>query len=268
MIDYAGFSAYMLENDLSANTRRMYLRFLRDYGVYNGDIEPDKTALMRWRDFLCGRNSPQTVNLKLTAMAKYCDFAGLDIRLHRVKVQRRTSIDRILTPEDVGRLIDGLDEDGFDRMAAIVRLLAKTGGRVSEVRRYRKADLLRGFVDMATKGKTRRIYIPEALQAELRTFAAPLGDLDFLCRNRFGGQITARGIAKGLKAAAARYGLPPESVHPHAFRHYYAVEFLRRNPDIALLADVLGHSSIETTRIYLRLTESQQKKEIDKTVNW
>lgn len=121
---------------------------------------------------------------------------------------------------------------------------------------------------MQTKGKVRRIYFPAALAAELAPWTDGLGEDAILCRNRYGKPITASGIAKGLKRYAGEYGIPPEHVHPHAFRHFYAVEFLRRNPNIALLADVLGHSSMDTTRIYLRMTEAQQQSEIDKTVNW
>jgi len=208
------------------------------------------------------------VNLKLTAISKYCTFAGVSVHIKRVAVQRCTLIRNAITRSEVEHLIGSLEEDGCERFAVIVRLLAKTGGRISEVIRITKQDISRGYVDMQTKGKVRRIYLPDTLADELAPFLDKLRPGDVLCRNRFGRQITARGVGKMLRQFAERYGIPPEHVHPHAFRHFYAVEFLKQNPNVALLADTLGHSDINTTRIYLRQTEEQQRAEITRTVNW
>ena len=268
-MDYKGFLAWMREKDLSCRTQRSYLTNLRLYGQYSGGKEPDQESVHAWKHLLLqSNNSPRTVNAKLAAVDAYCAYAGISIRIRRVKVQRCSSIGQILTADEVERLISGLEGDGNIRGAAIVRLLAKTGGRISEVVRYRVADLARGHVDMETKGKIRRIYFPRALADELAPWTDGLQDSDTLCRTVRGSPITADAVRKWLKRAAARYGLDPGKVHPHAFRHFYAVEFLRRNNNLAFLADVLGHANIETTRIYLRLTESQQQKEIDRTVDW
>ena len=86
--------------------------------------------------------------------------------------------------------------------------------------------------------------------------------------NRFGQRITTRGIASQLKHFATKYGMNKEVVYPHSFRHRFAKNFLDRFNDIALLADLMGHESIETTRIYLRRTASEQQKIVDKVVNW
>ncbi len=86
--------------------------------------------------------------------------------------------------------------------------------------------------------------------------------------NRFGERITSRGIAMQLKHFADKYGLKREVVYPHSFRHRYAKNFLDRFNDIALLADLMGHESIETTRIYLRRTANEQRQIVDKVVNW
>jgi site-specific recombinase XerD len=86
--------------------------------------------------------------------------------------------------------------------------------------------------------------------------------------NRFGQRITTRGIASQLKHFAEKYGMNKEVVYPHSFRHRFAKNFLDRFNDLALLADLMGHESIETTRIYLRRTASEQQKIVDKVVNW
>ena len=86
--------------------------------------------------------------------------------------------------------------------------------------------------------------------------------------NRFGERLTTRGIAQQLKHFAVKYNLNPKVVYPHSFRHRFAKNFLERFNDIALLADLMGHESIETTRIYLRRTASEQQQIVDKIVNW
>ncbi len=86
--------------------------------------------------------------------------------------------------------------------------------------------------------------------------------------NRYGQRITPRGIAQQLKNFAIRYQLPPQVVYPHSFRHRFAKNFLEKYQDIALLADLMGHESIETTRIYLRRTANEQRQIVDKVVVW
>jgi site-specific recombinase XerD len=90
----------------------------------------------------------------------------------------------------------------------------------------------------------------------------------YLFLNRFGEKITARGISQQLKNYAEKYGLDKKVVYPHSFRHRYAKNFLEKYNDIALLADLMGHESIETTRIYLRRTASEQRDLVDKIVTW
>ena len=90
----------------------------------------------------------------------------------------------------------------------------------------------------------------------------------YIFLNRFGERITARGIAQQLKLFAKKYGINPAVVYPHSFRHRFAKNFLDRFNDLALLADLMGHESIETTRIYLRRTATEQKAIVDKIVNW
>lgn len=90
----------------------------------------------------------------------------------------------------------------------------------------------------------------------------------FVFLNRSGHQITREGICKGLRKYAVLYGIPPEVVYPHSFRHRFAKNFLEKYKDIALLADLMGHESIETTRIYLRMTAGEQYSIVNKVVTW
>jgi site-specific recombinase XerD len=113
------------------------------------------------------------------------------------------------------------------------------------------------------------LYIPKRLKDETLTWLAETNRASgYLFLNRFGERITTRGISGQLKVHAERYGLDVKVVYPHSFRHRFAKNFLDKFNDIALLADLMGHESIETTRIYLRRTASEQQAIVDKIVTW
>ena len=118
-------------------------------------------------------------------------------------------------------------------------------------------------------GKLRRIYIPKKLQEEaLAWFESKKQNSGFIFLNKYGERITTRGISGQLKKLAVKYGINPAVIYPHSFRHRFAKSFLERCNDIAFLADLMGHESIETTRIYLRKTSTEQQAIVDNIVDW
>lgn len=148
--------------------------------------------------------------------------------------------------------------------------MAATGARVSELLQIKVEHVSCGYLDLYGKGgKVRRLYIPKRLKAEASKWLELNGiGSGYIFLNRFGKRITTRGIAQQLKHFAEKYELNKEVVYPHSFRHRFAKNFLEKFNDIALLADLMGHESIETTRIYLRRTASEQQKIVDKVVTW
>ena len=152
----------------------------------------------------------------------------------------------------------------------VVRFLAATGARVSELVQIKVEHVQVGYYDIYTKGgKIRRIYIPKTLRTETEKWLQTLNRTSgYLFLNRFGERITTRGISQQLKNYAVKYGLNEKVVYPHSFRHRYAKNFLEKFNDIALLADLMGHESIETTRIYLRRSSLEQQEIVDKVITW
>lgn len=152
----------------------------------------------------------------------------------------------------------------------VVRFLAATGARVSELVQLKVEHVNVGYYDIYTKGgKVRRLFIPKKLRDEAQTWLNTNNrESGYLFLNRFGERITTRGIAQQLKNFAVKYGLNPKVVYPHSFRHRYAKNFLEKFNDISLLADLMGHESIETTRIYLRRTANEQQAIVDKVITW
>ena len=149
-------------------------------------------------------------------------------------------------------------------------VLLYTGLRVSELTKLNAEDIRRGYKDVYSKGnRIRRIYLPHRLALEMNAWLNSIGRLQgpvFL--NRFGKPISAGGIRFQLRAFAIRYGLDPELVHPHAFRHLFARNFIDKSGDLSLLADLLGQENIETTRIYLQRSHLEQQQIIDRVIQW
>ena len=266
MIDFEGFRAYLYEEELSKNTIDSYLFGLKRYAEQYEEIS--KANVVEFKTYLNERFKPQTVNLRLSAVRKYCEYKGISIKIKEVKEPKKTHIDNIISDEQFRRLCDGLRADGEERRLVWVLMLGKTGARISEALKIRKKDVLSGSIVLHSKAHMREIYFPKSLVDDITPFLAKLGDDDFVMQNRYGQPTKSRSVAGFLQDCAKKYGIPKEVMHPHAFRHYFAMEFIKRKNDIALLADLLGHGSVNVTQIYLRQSQEEQKRIVDEVVDW
>lgn len=227
-------------------------------------------SLLAHKEWLVSSFAPKTANNRISAINTYLDFIGYEgIRLKNVRVQQKPFLDKVISNEQYAIIRDGLYGDGEWYWYLVVRYLACTGARVSELRRFNYGHVIQGHMDIISKGqKLRRIWIPSELkEVTLRLNPEKKND-DPLFLGKGGKAITPRGIGLGLKRLATRYGVDPEVVYPHSFRHLFAKNFISRDPDIAFLADLMGHESIETTRIYLRRTADEQRTAVDRVIDW
>ena len=187
-----------------------------------------------------------------------------------IRIQQKTYLDKIISQADYEYLKRRLAEDEELVYYFVIRMITATGVRVSELVTFQVEDVHQGYKDIYSKGdKMRRVYIPSRLKEELLKwpeFAARKSGVLFL--NRFGAPVTPSGVRTRLKTFAARYGLDPEVMYPHSFRHRFAKNFIEACGDIAFLSDLLGHESIETTRIYLRRSSAEQYRIVNKVVDW
>ncbi len=264
------FKTFLLESNLANNTISAYLIAVRGYLKMYGEL--NKKNLLAWKVYLIENFKAKTVNLKLQAINKYLEFIKKPkLRIKSVKVQQRTFLENVISDADYVFLKRKLKQEENKEWYFIVRFLCATGARVSELIKIKVEHVNLGYIDLYTKGgKIRRIYIPIALRKETIKWLEDKLHIDsgYLFLNRFGERITARGISQQLKNFAIKYGIDPKVVYPHSFRHRFAKNFLEKYNDIALLADLMGHESIETTRIYLRKTASEQQAIVDKIVTW
>lgn len=263
------FEKHLRQENLSENTISAYLLTIRMYQQLSGEIT--KQNLLAYKGYLMETYKPKTVNLRIQAMNKYLDFIKKEkLRLSPVKIQQKNFLENVISDADYKFLKNSLKKDGNWEWYFVVRYLAATGARVSELIQIKVEHVFLGYFDMYSKGgKMRRLYIPKKLKEETEKWLNERGITSgYLFLNRFGERITKRGISQQLKNYANKYGLNPKVVYPHSFRHRFAKNFLEKYNDISLLADLMGHESIETTRIYLRKTASEQQEIVDKIVTW
>ena len=263
------FEKQLSKSDLAKNTVTSYVwtvkYFLAHYKEFN------RKNLLAYKGYLMENFKPQTVNLRLQGINKYLEFIKKDkLKMKFVKVQQKNFLENVISNEDYKFLKTQLKADGYMEWYFVVWFIAATGARVSELLQIKAEHVVVGHLDIYSKGgKLRRLYIPKNLQGEAKQWLADRGvSSGYIFLNRYGERITTRGIAIQLKHFADKYGLNREVIYPHSFRHRFAKNFLDKFNDLALLADLMGHESIETTRIYLRRTATEQRQIVDKVVTW
>ncbi len=263
------FKAYLAKTNLAGNTITSYVWTVTYYLEHYKEV--NKKNLLAYKGYLVENFKPQTVNLRLQAVNKFLEFSKQEkLRMKFVKAQQKNFLENVISDADYKFLKTKLKADGYDQWYFIVWFMAATGARVSELLQIKAEHVNVGYLDLYSKGgKMRRIYIPKKLCTEAAKWLKER-DLTtgYLFTNRTGNRLSTRGIAIQLKHFAENYGINREVVYPHSFRHRFAKNFLEKFNDIALLADLMGHESIETTRIYLRRTASEQQKIVDKVVTW
>ncbi len=265
----SSFEAYLTQKELSRNTKLSYLYTERHF--FSMYPRLTRKNLEQYKLFLIDRYRPQTVNLRLRGINCYLEYMGKSSwKLASIKTQQKPFLENVISEADYTYLKNCLRQDNNLYWYFVIRFMTATGARVSEFLQIKVEHVRCGYIDLYSKGgKLRRIYIPSTLQEEaLAWLAQEHRNSGFLFLNRYGTPITSRGLALQLKKYAIQYGINPDVVYPHSFRHRFAKSFLERFNDIALLADLLGHESIETTRIYLRRTSTEQKNIVDQVVNW
>lgn len=263
------FDSYLKRLNLARNTIASYEWTVNHFVSNYGDIS--KENLLAYKGFLMEHFKPQTVNLRLQGINKYLEFIHKDkLKMKFVRVQQRSFLENVISDADYRFLKRRLKEDGLLEWYFVVWFMGATGARISELLKIKAEHVEVGYLDLYSKGgKIRRLYIPKRLREEAKEWLSSVGvNSGYIFKNRYNNVISARGISQQLKHFAVKYGLDTKVVYPHSFRHRFAKNFLEKYNDIAFLADLMGHESIETTRIYLRKTATEQQQIVDKIVTW
>ena len=262
-----GFEAWLCDMQMSQNTVNVYVRAVRYMLEYMDGRGQEKKRLLDFREYLTGKYKPGSVNLYLIACRKYLLYCGCERgNLPKpVRVQSGQSVENILSLDEYEKMLDYAKQNNRWKDYLIMRTLACTGMRVSELS-YITVDVLStGKALVYNKNKYREIYLPDKLIADLTDY----------CRSNVltegpifvgshGTGIDRRSVWEMMQKTAQRCGIEKSKAHPHSFRHLFARIFMGQYANLAELADILGHSSIETTRRYTMSSMEEKREKIDK----
>ena len=256
------FARTLRERERSLGTIEKYMRDIRAFTAWLEGAEVSRERAAAWRDGLLEQGyAPVTVNSMVAAVNQFFAFLGWeDCKIKALKLQRKLFRDdrRELTREEYECLLTAAHGLGRERLALLLETICSTGIRVSEVKYIAVEAAQAGRAEISLKGKLRTILLPGKLCRKLKKYArqqkTASGEI-FLTRS--GKSLSRRQIWAEMKRLCKAAGVAPSKVFPHNLRHLFARTFYRVCRDVVKLADVLGHSSIETTRIYLISTGAE-----------
>ncbi len=261
------FQQHLRQEEREESTIEKYLRDLQIFSVWLAGRAVTAESVADWKNYLRAEGyKPETINSKLSALNKFFAFMRWpECRVRYLKIQKKLfrGTEKELTKEEYLRLLEAADALGKARLGLLIETICATGIRVSEVKYITVEAIQTGYADIALKGKIRTILLPGKLCRKLQKYARKQkitsGEI-FLTRSGKG--ISRRQIWAEMKALCKKANVAPSKVFPHNLRHLFARTFYRACRDVAKLADVLGHSSIETTRIYLISTGTEHARQL------
>lgn len=252
------YKRYLEMEEKSAATIDKYLRDCRAFFAYLGDRPISKEETIGYKEYISGRYAAASVNSMLIALNGFLRFIGkADCCVKLLKIQRQMFCreEKELTQAEYKRLVKAAEGT---RLSFVMQAICGTGIRVSELQYITVEAVKEGKAVVHCKNKTRVIFIPAHLQKLLRQYIKKSGvQAGPVFVSRTGKPLHKGNIWRDMKALCARAGVPPEKVFPHNLRHLFARMFYRIDKDIVRLADLLGHASINTTRIYMVETGRQ-----------
>lgn len=266
---FDAYSCWLRQSERSPSTIEKYLRDVRAFAHWLNGKPVTKELVTGWKEYLQSEHrAPASVNAALSALnGLFCFLGWADCRAKFLRIQRRLFRDQAkeLTCADYNRLVETARNLGRERLALVMETICATGIRVSEVRYITVEAARQGRAEIALKGKIRVILLPTKLCRKLLKYAQKQkiasGEI-FLTGN--GNSMSRCQIWAEMKRLCKYAGMELSRVFPHNLRHCFAVAFYRAYKDIAKLADVLGHSSIETTRIYLLTSGEEHQRQLDR----
>lgn len=262
----AQYAYHLREEEKSRITIEKYLRDVRGFARYLNGQYITKDAVIAYKQQLLNQGyALRSVNSMLAAVNSFLTFCGLtDCRVRLCRMQREIyqRSERELSRAEYLRLLRAAEGDR--RLWLLMQTICSTGIRVSELRYFTVEAVRRGEVSVACKNKSRKILLPGKLQKLLLRYARTIGITGgVIFRTRNGKPLDRSNIWAAMKRLCARAKIDPGKVFPHNLRKLFARTFYDLEKDIAKLADVLGHSNINTTRIYIMTTGQEHRRQLE-----
>ena len=262
--DYIRYLAY---EEKSPSTIKQYLRDILSFFACLGNEPVTKERVIQYKNKLSEKYRPASVNAKIAALNSFFSYIELpQLRVKQLKIQRNafSSQKKELRKAEYMRLVETAKHKGDEKLALMLQTICGTGIRVSELQFITAEAVNIGQAAICLKGKNRSVVISGKLRKFLREYmrknriaAGPV----FVTRN--GRPVDRSYIWKMMKSLCESAGVQKEKVFPHNLRHLFATCFYSIDKDMARLADILGHSNINTTRIYIASFGYEHRKRID-----
>ena len=262
------FRLYLYEEERSENTIEKYLRDVRRFAKCVGRADLHKADVLDYKRRLCESYSPRSVNSVISSINAFFTFMGwYDLKVKTLKIQRRIFADKSkeLTKAEYERLLIAAQNRKNERLYYLMQTIASTGLRVSEIKYVTCEAVRQGQAVINCKGKIRQIFLPKKLCQMLKGYIKSRNIKSgsvFITRS--GKPLDRCAIWKMLKDLCESAGVSKDKVFPHNFRHLFARTFYSLQKDIVRLADILGHSSVETTRLYTMESGTEHIKQLQK----
>lgn len=264
----ADFSAYLKSEEKSNNTVEKYLRDVRAFAEYQNGAEVTKETVIAYKGKLLSDSyAARSINSMLASLNSLFSFLNwIDCRVKSVKFQRRVYCpeNTALTKAEYMRLVNTAKQKGNERLNLVLQTLCGTGIRVSELQYITVEAVKNGEAVVSLKGKTRTVFIIRELRQKLLRYAQSqkiCSGAIFITRS--GKPMSRTNIWREMKRLCEQADVNPQKVFPHNLRHLFARTFYGIEKDIAKLADILGHSSINTTRIYIMDTGYEHRQRME-----
>ncbi|MFQ9846394.1 MAG: tyrosine-type recombinase/integrase [[Clostridium] leptum] len=261
------YETALQEAEKSAATMEKYLHHVRQFVAHDAGRRIDKALVLEYKTRLGKLYAPSSANAALAAVNGFLRFWGFEsccVRPFKVQKKLYCPEEKELTREEYVRLVQAAKEKSSERLALLLESICATGIRVSELQFITVEAVSQGEAIVTCKGKTRTVFLPAALQKKLRRYIQgqkiQSGSV-FITRT--GKPMNRSNIWREMKGLCERANVAPSKVFPHSLRHLFARCFYSIDHDVAKLADILGHSNINTTRIYIITTGAEHRRKME-----
>lgn len=263
------FRFYLCDRENAEATIRKYVTDIRTFFRYLGENRMvDKQRLLAYKEWLLQFYAVNSVNSMLAALNSFLEFLELGmLKVRRVKVQKSLFLqeEKELTGEEYQRLLETAQAEGKDQLALCMETIVSTGIRISELAFFTVEAVKKDYIEIVNKGKYRRIYLPRDLKKKLLQFAGEreIGNGPIFV-TRTGKPKSRSNIWREMKALQEKAGIDGSKIFPHNLRHLFARLYYAVTKDLAGLGDLLGHSSLNVTRIYTSNTGRIYQEQLDR----
>ena len=262
------FLEELRNRERSAATVEKYAHDLRSFLTFLGDRELAKAAVIEWKRELTATHAPASVNASLAAVNGYLKFFGWDALCVRpLKVQRSAFLEerKELTRAEYARLVEAAKGKENERLSLVIQTLCATGIRVSELKFITVEAVRSGRAEIRNKGKLRLVFLPEKLRKLLKKYAQKQKKTaGAVFTTRTGKSLDRSNIWRDMKRLCGSAQVDPEKVFPHNLRHLFARTYYSLEKDLSRLADILGHSNVNTTRIYTAESGTVHARQVER----